>query len=1455
MKKVNLRLMVALLAVVLVTMVGVVVVHRIQLWRNAGGLARLAAQRLADGRKDEALGLYSRYVTMRPDDADAYAAFAKLVLDRAESSRTRPDMLAIYKVGEDAVRKKPDDRALRMQLATFLLRAGNGSEARDHLTTLRKSIPEAPPAEAADGGEKPVLADCDNPLVLDIALARAETAMGRFEEGLATAARIIGFDVQTKSFADDAPALPGTTDAYILTATILVERSKDLPAGHRVMARLVEAFPEDAVAWLSRARWNRQYGLLDLASEDMDKATTLAPDNPDVLFTAFEVALARKDYVSAQKIIEQGLDRFDQDERVVRGRAMLAIQQQQLNRAAEVLEEGLRARPGQPTFLMMLIDTEFLLNRIDDVEKNVALLREAVGKDHPAVGIYEARTMIARQQWNQARRRLDEVRPTVATSEELTNQVDLYLGQCYEKLGQIDQQVAANRRVLQETPESIAARVGMASAMAAAGRRDEALAEFESMARTLAPERLATLPQIWRPLLELRINKQLQRPPAERDWTSADAVVAMLTESASITDAQLALLQAELLIHKDEMDAAIDLLRRSREAAPDDLQLVAGLTKLLAQGSRSAEARQILDALPPASRQSPTVLTAEARITIREPKDVALTTLARIEKDAEALPKVEAADVLANVANSFGVLGEQGEAERLWKRVLEKNPEDMRIRSNLLELAHDAGNLPKVREYATGIVDVSEANSPQGRVARAMVLLVGVMDARRVQSDKVVGLDGNEVSQRVALDEARNLLLEAESERPAWPLIQRLFADVAGLQGDIPGAIGHLREALARGATNPVVSTRLAALLYDSGQLDEARNVLAKLGGSAAMGVDRITAELRLKEGRKDEAADLAIKAVPPESTQPEAFQWLGRLLSRCGEGSQAEAALARAAALAPTRGELWIELVGLQLANGQRVVAEQTLEKAIEQVEPARREQFAGVGFEVLGQNDLAEKHYRNATASHPEDFAAARSLADFLLRRGRTTEARTELLRICEIPSSGSVPETKRWARRTVAMLTAENATFRGLEQATALIEQNVGDDGKRAPEDLELLVSMLSDRQEPACWRRSIELLLELRRQRPLTTNQRILMAQLHNKLGDWEACRRELVELVASPSSPPWLYSILIELLISHKEMESARTWMQKLQSVSPGTPMALALEAKLAEAVGDRERAIAAARQLMPSGPVPPEQAPQLAMVAKLLEELKFPKAADKVLTQYAELSPQGVMARAEFLGRQNRVGEALDLLDTLWPQVSVERVLQSAVNICRTSPDAVDAALRQRIHGWFERAKRQDPGAVRIEMVEALLQESEGRLAEAEGTYRGILERPDVSPIHTAVVANNLAFLKAHPDTVDEARRLIDTAILELGPHPDLLDTRGLVWLAAGESDRAIDDIMESVLLPSPAKYLHLALAQLQAKQKGEARVSLEKARQMGLDEKQLSPDDRKRLQAVEEAVNQSLGA
>jgi len=1471
MKRFNVALLVGLLVVVLATMIGVVVVHRFQLWRNAGGMKRLAAQRLAEGRRDDALILYSRYMAMRPDDADAGAEYAKLVLDRAQAVRGRVDLIATYKLAEDALRKKPDDRDLRFKLARFLLNAGNGAEARDHLLTLRSGIPEGADGQTAAAGDGAAAGagagagdtgavesappDHQNPITVDIMLAKAETAMGKFEEGLATAARMIGFDLQTRAFVDDAPAVPGTGDSYLIVATILAERFRDQATGDRVMGRLVEALPNDPMAWLARARWNRQFGNLDAATADLDTALSLASDNPDILFAAFEVALAKREYDKAKGYIEESMDLFQQDEKVVRGRAVLAMQQQQHDRAIEVLEEGLRTRPDNPAFLTMLIDTFFATNRIEDAAKAIARLREVVGADHAAVGMYEARTLMARQEWNDARRRLDAVRPLVAQSEELTRQVDLLLGQCFDRLGQFDQQAEANRRVLQDSPESFAARIGVASALQAAGRRDEALAEFEAISRSFPADRLPSAPQIWKPLLELRIQKQLQRPVAERDWTEADSVVAMLRESSAITDSQLALLQAEVLIQKGEIDSAIDLLQRARDSAPDDPLLAVGLTKSLAQSSRIIEAQAVVESLPPEIRNSAGVLGAEIRVAQMAKADEARELLARIERDSDKLTALEAADVLSGVAAVHAGSGREEEAERIWQRVLEKSPNDVRIRSSLMESALDQGNVAKVRQYATALVNVSEPDSPQTRVAKAAVLIVGALKARRDGEDQVADINGSSLDAGRAVEEARAMLLEAESARPGWPLIQQLFADVSNLQGDVPGAIGRLREALSRGASNPNVATKLAAMLYDTQQLDEARSVLARLGGLASRGVERITAEILLRDGRKDEAVRLAREAVPDDSTQPDSFLWLGRLLARCGQGTASENALRRAAELAPTRGELWIELVGLQIANGHRAEAERTLEQALESIAPERRDQFSGLGYEVLGQNETAERYYRAAVATHADDVVAARALADFLVRRGRVNEARSELERICALPAEGSTADVKRWARRMIATLAGSNATFRTLEKATSLLEQNVGDDGKRSPEDLELLVGLLSDRPEPACWRRSIELLGELRRQKPLSLNHRILQAQLHDKLGDWEACRRDLIELVSTPSSPPWLYTILIELLISHGEMESARTWLQKLQSLAGGSPMALALEAKLADAMNDRDRAIAAARQLMPEGPVGPEQGPQLAMVAKLLEELNFPKAADKVLTQYAEMTPQGGLARAEFLGRQGRPAEAFDVLETLWDQVAVERFLQSAVNVFRSAPDGLDVEQRQRLDRWFEKAKRQDPGSVRIAMVEALLQETEGRLAEAEDTYRKILSRPDVAPIHSAVVANNLAFLKAHPDTVDEARRLIDSAILELGPHPDLLDTRGLVWLAAGETNQAIIDITESVLTPSPAKYLHLALAQLKAQQTEEARVSLEKARELGLDEKKLSPDDRQRLQMVEEAVSQPVGA
>jgi len=590
---------------------------------------------------------------------------------------------ATSRLAEDALQNKPDDRALRFKSARFLLGVGNGSDSRNHLLTLRSDLAQRSGKPLAETGADGSVGDTgipehENGTTLGIMLAKAESIMEKYEDAIATASQVIGFDVQARAFIDDAPASPGAGEAYVIVASILAERFRDPATADRVMARLVETQAEDPLAWLVRARWHRQLGNLDAASADLEVASSLASDNPEILLTAFEVALAKQDYREASVFIEEKLKLFQQDERVVRGRAVLAMQQQQHDRAVEVLEEGLRTRPDNPTFLTMLLDAFCDANRIDDAAKTITRLGEVLGPDHAAVGMYEARILLARQEWNEARTKLEAVRPLAVQSAELTRRVDLLLGTCFERLGQVDQQAEANRRVLKDSPDSLDARISLASALHAAGRPVEALAEFEAISRSFPPERLPTAPQIWKPLLELRIQKQLQRPVAERDWTEADSVVAMLQESPAITDSQLALVQAEVLIQKGEGDSAIDLLQRSRDSAPGEAIVAAGLIKALAQAGRIIEASAVAESLPPEIKTAADVLAAEVRVAKVLPPGQSGELLTRIESDCEKLAPLEAADVLTNVAAIYAGAGNDEDAERVWRQVLEKSPNVIR---------------------------------------------------------------------------------------------------------------------------------------------------------------------------------------------------------------------------------------------------------------------------------------------------------------------------------------------------------------------------------------------------------------------------------------------------------------------------------------------------------------------------------------------------------------------------------------------------------------------------------------------------------------------------------------------------------------------------------------------------------------------------------------------------------
>ena len=112
--------------------------------------------------------------------------------------------------------------------------------------------------------------------------------------------------------------------------------------------------------------------------------------------------------------------------------------------------------------------------------------------------------------------------------------------------------------------------------------------------------------------------------------------------------------------------------------------------------------------------------------------------------------------------------------------------------------------------------------------------------------------------------------------------------------------------------------------------------------------------------------------------------------------------------------------------------------------------------------------------------------------------------------------------------------------------------------------------------------------------------------------------------------------------------------------------------------------------------------------------------------------------------------------------------------------------------------------------------------------------------LHAALHDANEAISRELPE------RLVARAIDELGPHPDVLDTRGVILLEEGRGREAIADFNESILQPTAAKYLHLASALASDRQMDAARKAFAEARKLGYSPSRLSFGDRERLKALE---------
>lgn len=1332
------------------------------LWLRAGRaevdafLAEARAEMQA-GRIDEAAQLFGRYLAARRDDDAVRREYADLLLEKIKTGKlTDKGKASVFSLLEQVVREHPDDHWLRFQLAKFQVQIKQLTSALEHLEVLRKVCPlggSLTPAETPGASAGAAISRHE----IDTLLGEALVKTGRFREAVDVLCGIVGFDRATRRFngenSEKNTASPAT---FQQLADLLEKELGDERAAAIVLSQSTVVNAKDPLAWIMLSGWKYMHEKdLPAAIEAIKKATEIAPEDSAVMSANFQLAMYGQDLGEAARIATHGLERHPDQEWPYTSMAMLALRAGDIAGTIEPLMAGVRKVGPRQALLQMLVDLP------DEPAWNAALESRLADVDSMLVeeerfrAVLAGRGLMAQGKWLDAARTLDAARPLAAALPALKVAADLALATCLVHLGDSDLQLAAAQRAVQENPKSEQARAALASGLLATGQAQAALAEFRRVAASLKPDELAKRFDLWGPLV------RLERIAIERGWPNSRSLKEIDALRRSLGDTIPAerrpLLEAANLSGSGQIDEAIRVLDEARQGSPDDTAIAAAALALRARSTDAGEVDEFLADLPAPVRDSGEVLLAAA----------------------------EACRILPT-----------GTAERIGDMLLEGHPDDLNAAMTALESRLQRGRIEAARDAAGRVETIAGRDDAHSHYATAAVwALEKRMAAARLPR-----------SERDEAIPIRKRLTELELLRPEWPELHCRFAELELLEGKTEEAITRYRRALADRPHDSHIARTLIGLLMRAQRYTEAEQALAGLEPAVIERLGRTAAELRMRAGKLDEALAIASRAAKSGSDDPDELLWFAELLERNGRAQDAEAALDRGVALAPERLDLWLALADHQATSKDVTTAVETISRALDAVPEASRGLLRAERERRTAGPAQAAATFRELIEKPTKDLLLLERATECFTAAGLPEEARATLDAMMKIrPRSPTDEESRRWAIRRLAEQMLRDGTFPMAEQAIDLLVENSGGAGTCTPEDTDLAARLLAQRPEPKSWRTASGMLAALAKKQPLTATQKVLVARLLERLGSGRTARTDLLDMALERDMPAEVYAALVEVLIGQGDLQTADTWLGELKARAPDAPETIVLQARMARIRGDKQAAAAAAKRLMPDRDVTLETATADIATAATLEDLGFPKAAEKLLVQAAAVSPDGMVARISFLMRQKRLDEA------------AEAITQAS-------------------------AGRDRP---QLALLDAELLEAKDKREEAEQAYRTLLTQEKLPAAQRVQATARLAMCLLDRKESKEALELLDLALAEQGPHPELLDAHALAWVASGNLEAAIQDFGDVVLTPSPVRLLHIAHTLCLIGDEGNARGQLERALRLGLDAASLRPSDRERLDFI----------
>ena len=1414
MKKINVKLVAGLAIGLVVFMALTVFLHEFQSNRRADGLLVRANELKAQGEYDDAVSMLRNYLRRRPEEKTEYTNLAltmKQLVEQfdADDKPLNPNLVReTLQMMEAALRENPTDQELRDATIEFDMRFGRFGDAIVHLEYLDET-------EERRG-------DPD----LRVKLAQCYFRSGKEEDATAELKQLIGYDDATRSFRVDQAMAPNEITAYVLLASIF-ERSRRTEQATAVMNQLIRVNNDNHKAYLARA------GFLagtradeDSALRDIDRAVEIAPDDEIVLMAAGDFAMNAGNYDRA-KVMYDRLRKVNPDNlRVYIGLSRWSAAQRDFNQSLDYLSTANEIAPENLEVLWQQANIEL---QKGDPEKAQQTLQQviAAGAAPWYSNFLEGRIALSRKKWLLASEKLEAVRPMVSQLKpKWAVPLDMNLATCYDKLGKQDLRLSVLQRVLDEEPDNLGARLLKAQAHAALGQTDRAINDYEFLrSRELDPTKIA--PKTLVDFLNLEILKQSNLDESQRNWKAAENIVRAIGENPKIPRPVYAEVMARFLIASGQTERAARVREKIRQQNPDRLQYA--LEDILGRAAESGGYEPAMADLQKLRKEKGDLIAfriLEANLVgANRPEDME-ERLAALEQGLDAFSEDEQVELWFQLGRIYVGLRQYPDAHRVWTKFADLRPEDNEHAIRLFELSIISND----DEGAEAAMDRIERLSRKGRESAEWKWAKAAFITKEVRSQDLP---------RSALDEARALLNDAIAQRENWEPLHRLDGEIHLLDDDMDAAIEAYERAVELGSGNAEAIRRLARLYYEKRDFEKSMRMLEKLPRSMWEAYDQqINVDMMARTGQLPEDLEY-----DKDSKEPNDHLTIGGILARAGRYEEAEQAFRRAVQLDPTRSTTWGSLFELHMKMGDEEQAREVLQTAVGKVDDKNAPLLFGMSYHMLKDWDAAETEFKKALEAAPGKLSVLTSLAKVYLASNQREKAAATLAQMIK-SEPAHTPKPKRsvaWARRALAEMISQNSTYEDFKKALALIEDNTAEEAILRPEDLFMYSQICARRPEAVTHREAIVKLERARDQRRLSDNELLVLAELYQRQDRWTECKSVMLDLLTRHAEDanyivPWL-----SWAIDKKDYSTARTWVKK---VPQDSLPAVRTRAHLFANAGNVDQAIRTVAEMVKKQDRTVAGVPSLSALAGVLEELgEFePKAfrlAERVWQAIVKIDPRRTLQLAAFYNRRddNQSAEAALQQCAAAFQLGKTRQLaslQMALFVIRKQYGRLmnDPKNEQQVRTLFAQAIKDHPESGTLLVLRSEFEDLMGNHDESMSLLRQFLERKDTHPRERALVQNNLAYKLGVRDESEESSRLIEEAIRILGPRSDLLDTKGVVQIAEGDYDGAIESVSMAIDQggPEALKYFHSALAHWKSGDKNAAVVAMQDALQMDID-------------------------